>query len=128
MKEGPFWLFVRRRGEGFVLPTFIPRASRTHAQQNPKLTAVNSGNIVITATNWPFLIAEQEGMFQKEGIDFKRVIGGNTTATTQALVAGSTDFAQMNLGNLLVANSAGAGLIVVVRGPKGPFLYTVGHS
>src|SRR2546430_17648235 len=112
MKEGPFWLFVRRRGEGFVLPTFIPRASRTHAQQNPKLTTVNYGNIVITATNWPFLIAEQEGMFQKEDIDFKRVINGNTTATTQTLITGSTDFAQMNLINLLDANSTGADLII----------------
>jgi len=89
--------FVRSYGVGFVLLTLMTSASRTHAQQNPKLTTVNYGNIVITATNWPFLIAEQEGMFQKERIDFKRVIGGNTTATTQALVAGSTDFAQMNL-------------------------------
>src|SRR5437879_6233662 len=105
--------FVRSYGVGFVLLTLMTSASRTHAQQNPKLTTVNYGNIVITATNWPFLIAEQEGMFQKEGIDFKRVIGGNTTATTQALVAGSTDFAQMNLVNLLGANSAGADLIVV---------------
>jgi ABC-type nitrate/sulfonate/bicarbonate transport system substrate-binding protein len=87
--------------------------SSSHAQPNPKLTPVNYGNIVITATNWPFLIAEQEGMFQKEGIDLKRVIGGNTTATTQALVAGSTDLAQMNLVNLLGANSAGADLVVV---------------
>ncbi len=85
----------------------------THAQPNPKLTPVNYGNIVITATNWPFLIAEQEGMFQREGIDLKRVIGGSTTATTQALVAGSTDFAQMNLVNLLGADSAGADLIAV---------------
>ena len=88
-------------------------ANPIHAEQTSKLTPVNYGNIVITATNWPFLIAEQEGMFTKEGIDFKRVIGGNTTATTQALVAGSTDFAQMNLVNLLGANSAGADLVVV---------------
>ena len=86
---------------------------RTQAQQNPKLTPINYGNIVLTASTWPFLIAEQEGFFQREGIDFKRVIGGNTTATTQALVAGSTDIAQMNLVNLLAANSAGADLIVI---------------
>ena len=57
-------------------------ANPIHTEQTSKLTPVNYGNIVITATNWPFLIAEQEGMFAKEGIDFKRVIGGNTTATT----------------------------------------------
>src|SRR6476646_11680602 len=78
--------------------------NRTQAQQNPKLTPINYGNIVLTASTWPFLIAEQEGFFQREGIDFKRVIGGNTTATTQALVAGSTEFAQINLVNLLGAN------------------------
>jgi ABC-type nitrate/sulfonate/bicarbonate transport system substrate-binding protein len=84
---------------GFALLLLLALASRTQAQQ--KLTPVNYGNIVLTASNWPFLIAEQEGLFQKEGIDFKRVIGGNTTATTQTLVAGSLDFAQMNLVNLL---------------------------
>src|SRR5262249_38559311 len=96
---------------GFALLLLLTSVSRAQAQQ--KLTPVNYGNIVLTASNWPFLIAEQEGLFQKEGIDFKRVIGGNTTATTQALVAGSTDFAQMNLVNLLGANSAGAALIFV---------------
>src|SRR4029078_11845587 len=44
---------------------------------------------------------------------FNRVSGGNTTATTQALVGGSTDIAQMNLVNLLGANSAGADLVVI---------------
>ena len=97
----------------FGLLLLLSSASRSQAQQNPRLTPVNYGNIVLTASNWPFLIAEQEGLFQKEGIDFKRVIGGNTTATTQTLVAGSTDFAQMNLVNVLGANSAGADLIVI---------------
>ncbi|HEX7231568.1 MAG TPA: hypothetical protein VF452_14315, partial [Candidatus Binatia bacterium] len=47
-----------------------------HAQQSSKVTPINYGNIVLTASTWPFLIAEQEGFFLKEGIDFKRVIGG----------------------------------------------------
>ena len=79
--------FARAHRLGFAL-LLLFSASRTQAQQNTKLTPVNYGNIVLTASTWPFLIAEQEGLFQKEGIDFKRVIGGNTTATTQALVAG----------------------------------------
>jgi len=97
------------------------------AQQTPKLTTVNYGNIVITAANWPFLIAEQEGMFQKEGIDFKRVIGGNTTATTQTLIAGSTDFAQMNLVNLLGANAAGADLVVLAGDATVPIYSLIVH-
>src|SRR5438445_4533812 len=105
--------FARARRIRFALLLLLTLANRTQAQQSSMLTPVNYGNIVLTASTWPFLIAEQEGFFVREGIDFKRVIGGNTTATAQALVAGSTDFAQMNLVNLLAANSAGADLIVI---------------
>jgi ABC-type nitrate/sulfonate/bicarbonate transport system substrate-binding protein len=98
-----------------------------HTQPNPKLTPVNYGNIVITATNWPYLIAQQEGMFWREGIDLRRVIGGNTTATTQALVAGSTEFAQLNLVNLLGANAAGADLVVVAGDATVPIYTLIVH-
>ncbi len=112
---------------GLSLCLFILFTSSSRAQPAPKLTPVNYGNIVITATNWPFLIAEQEGMFQREGIDLKRVIGGNTTATTQALVAGSTDLAQMNLVNMLGANSAGADLVVVAGDATVPIYTLIVH-
>jgi len=98
-----------------------------HAQQSSKLTPINYGNIVLTASTWPFLIAEQEGFFVKESIDFKRVIGGNTTATTQALVGGSTDIAQMNLVNLLGANSAGADLVVIAGDSTVPIYTLIVH-
>jgi len=112
----------------FTLLLLLIVTDRTQAQQNPKLTPINYGNIVLTASTWPFLIAEQEGFFQREGIDFKRVIGGNTTATTQALVAGSTDIAQMNLVNLLAANSAGADLIVIGGDSTVPIYTLIVHS
>jgi ABC-type nitrate/sulfonate/bicarbonate transport system substrate-binding protein len=64
--------FARARRLEFGLLLLLSSAARTQAQQNPKLTPVNYGNIVLTASTWPFLIAEQEGLFQKEGIDFKR--------------------------------------------------------
>jgi ABC-type nitrate/sulfonate/bicarbonate transport system substrate-binding protein len=76
------------RGVWLTLLLLMISAAVAQGQQSSKISTVNYGNIVITATNWPFLIAEQEGMFQKESFDFKRVIGGNTTATAQALVAG----------------------------------------
>jgi NitT/TauT family transport system substrate-binding protein len=88
-------------------------ATQSAAQQIAKLTSVPYGTIVVSALNWPFIIAEQEGMFQKEGIDFKRIIGDTTTATSQALVAGSTDLAQVNLVQVLAANAGGADLVVV---------------
>src|SRR4026209_1601842 len=101
-----------------VLLVLIIPASRAAAQQ--KLTPVNYGTITISALHWPYLIAEQEGMLQKEGIEIKRVLGGTTTATSQALVAGSTDFAQMNLVQLLSANSAGADLVAGAGDTRGP--------
>ena len=45
---------------------------------------MNYGTITISALHWPYLIAEQEGMLQKEGMEIKRVLGGTTTATSQA--------------------------------------------
>ena len=64
--------------------TIVP--SRADAQQ--KLTPVNYGTITISGLHWPYLIAEQQGMLQKEGLEIKRVLGGTTTATSHALVAG----------------------------------------
>src|SRR4029453_5977395 len=83
LKGGRMIRLARAHRLMFGLLPLLSSASPSQAQQNPRLPPVNYGNIVLTASNWPFLIAEQEELFQKEGIDFKRVIGGNTTATTQ---------------------------------------------
>jgi ABC-type nitrate/sulfonate/bicarbonate transport system substrate-binding protein len=116
------------RGFGVCFVLFVLLTGASGLQAQPKLSPVNYGNIVLSASNWPFFIAEQEGFFVKEGIDFKRVIGGNTTATAQALVAGSTDFAQMNLVNLLAANSAGGDLVVVAGDSTVPIYTLIVHS
>jgi ABC-type nitrate/sulfonate/bicarbonate transport system substrate-binding protein len=75
-----------RYGAWFVVLVLLASVSRADAQQSPKLTPINYGTITISALHWPYLIAEQEGMLQKEGIEIKRVMGGTTTATSQALV------------------------------------------
>src|SRR4030095_7884771 len=111
----------------FGLLLLLSSASRSQAQQNPRLTTVKYGNIVPTASNWPCLIAGQERVFQREGIDHKRCSGGNPSATTQALVAGSTDVAQMNLVNVLGANSAGADLIVIAGDSTVPIYTLIVH-
>ncbi len=119
--------FARGCQLGALLFILIVLAPHIDAEQTPKLTQVSYGNILISAANWPFLIAEEEGMFRREGIDFKRIIGGNTTATTQALVAGSIDFAQMNLVNVLAANSAGADLVVIAGDATVPIYTLIVH-
>lgn len=116
---------ARRYSIGFALIILMISTSRADAQQ--KLTPVNYGTITISALHWPYLIAEQEGMLQKEGLEIKRVLGGTTTATSQALVAGSTDFAQMNLVQLLSANSAGADLVAVAGDTLVPIYALVVH-
>jgi ABC-type nitrate/sulfonate/bicarbonate transport system substrate-binding protein len=114
-------------GTWFALLVLIIAPSRGAAQSSAKLTTVNYGTITISALHWPYLIAEQEGMLQKEGIEIKRVLGGTTTATSQALVAGSTEFAQMNLVQLLSANSAGADLVAVAGDTWVPIYALVVH-
>jgi NitT/TauT family transport system substrate-binding protein len=114
-----------RYGAWLVVLVLMTALSRAEAQQ--KLTPVNYGTITISALHWPYLIAEQEGMLQKEGLEIKRVLGGTTTATSQALVAGSTDFAQMNLVQLLSANSAGADLVAVAGDTLVPIYALVVH-
>jgi ABC-type nitrate/sulfonate/bicarbonate transport system substrate-binding protein len=116
-----------RYGAWFFVLVSITAVSRAEAQQTPKLTPINYGTITISALHWPYLIAEQEGMLQKEGLEIKRVLGGTTTATSQALVAGSTDFAQMNLVQLLSANSAGADLVAVAGDTLVPIYALVVH-
>src|ERR1700693_3258048 len=111
----------------FTLLALMTLPNRAHGQQSPKLTTVNYGTITISALHWPFLIAEQEGFLQKEGIDFKRVMGGTTTATSQALVAGSTDFAQINLVQLLAANMAGADLVALAGDTLVPIYSLIVH-
>jgi ABC-type nitrate/sulfonate/bicarbonate transport system substrate-binding protein len=63
--------FVRKCGICFTLLALMALPNRAHGQQSPKLTTVNYGTITISALHWPFLIAEQEGFLQKEGIDFE---------------------------------------------------------
>src|SRR5215467_10890098 len=109
----------------FVLLSSVILPSRTRAQTGQKLTAINYGNIVLSASNWPFFIAEQEGFFVREGIDFKRVVGGNTTVPIYTLivhpsiksyadlkgkrlaVTGPTDPLNYILARMLAANGLG---------------------
>ena len=117
-----------RYGAWFVVLALVTSLSRANAQKSTELTSINYGTITISALHWPYLIAEQEGMLQKEGIEIKRVMGGTTTATSQALVGGSTDLAQMNLVQLLAANSAGADLIAVAGDTWVPIYALIVHS
>ena len=56
----------------FAALVLMASATRIEAQQTQTLTPINYGTITMSALHWPYLIAEQEGMLQKEGIE----IGG----------------------------------------------------
>jgi NitT/TauT family transport system substrate-binding protein len=101
-----------------------PAATSAPSAKPGSVTKLNYGQITISALNWPFFIAEQEGYFKELGIDLATVIGGNTAATSQAIVSGGTDIAQMNLVQQLAANMAGADLVVVAGDTMVP-IYTL---
>lgn len=70
------------------------------------------------------MIADAKGFFAEQGIQLSTVIGGNTAATSQALVSGATDIAQMNLVQHVAANMAGADLVVIAGDTMVP-IYTL---
>ncbi len=109
-----------------LLTQFSPASAQSPAanRSGAKLTRVNYGQITIAAFNWPYLIADREGMFKQQGIDLQKIVGGNTASVSQALVAGGTDLAQMNLVQLLAANIAGADLVAVAGDVMVP-IYTL---
>lgn len=119
--------FNRGLGLCLVLSLVLSLPNQVLGQQSPKRTTVNYGTITISAFHWPYLIAEQEGFLQKEGIDFKRVMAGTTTASSQALVGGSTDFAQINLVQLLSANMGGADLVALAGDTLVPIYTLIVH-
>jgi ABC-type nitrate/sulfonate/bicarbonate transport system substrate-binding protein len=95
-------------------PAATPAAGSAGASGKPAtVTTVNYGQITMTAFNWPFLIAESKGFFSDRGITLAKVVSGNTAATSQSLVAGATELAQMNLVQHMAANAAGADLVVL---------------
>jgi ABC-type nitrate/sulfonate/bicarbonate transport system substrate-binding protein len=63
---------------GAWLVVLVLMTAPSHAEAQQKLTPVNYGTITISALHWPYLIAEQEGLLQKEGLEIKRVLGGTT--------------------------------------------------
>ena len=46
-----------------ILLVLLIATDGAQAQQNPKLTPINYGNIVLTASTWPFLIASRKAFF-----------------------------------------------------------------
>jgi ABC-type nitrate/sulfonate/bicarbonate transport system substrate-binding protein len=120
-------MLFRQIVTGTALLVLITWAHSGRAQQNTRLTPVNYGTITISALHWPYLIAEQEGFLQKEGIEIRRVMGGTTTATSQALVGGSTDMAQLNFVQLLAANMAGGDLVAIAADTVVPIYALIVH-
>jgi NitT/TauT family transport system substrate-binding protein len=54
-------------------------------------TKVVIGHVSKTVTYWPWLVAEQKGLFKAENLDVENVIVSNAAAVGQQVVAGSLD-------------------------------------
>jgi ABC-type nitrate/sulfonate/bicarbonate transport system substrate-binding protein len=94
-------------------PPAAPPAAPAAAPAAEAPATLNVGQITTSALNWISMLADQEGFFRGEGIDYQPIVGTTTAGTSQALVAGATDLAVLNLVQMLAANGAGADLIAV---------------
>jgi ABC-type nitrate/sulfonate/bicarbonate transport system substrate-binding protein len=87
--------------------------------QAPK--KINVGDVAPIAADWPHFVAQDKGLYQKEGIDPQVTYVGNVANTVQQMVGGSFDIAVSTFDTALraIGNGADAVLIagVVVKYP-----------
>jgi len=87
--------------------------------QAPK--KINVGDVAPIAADWPHFVAQDKGLYQKEGIDPQVTYVGNVANTVQQMVGGSFDIAVSTFDTAVraIGNGADAVLIggVVVKYP-----------
>ena len=87
--------------------------------QTPK--KINVGDVAPIAADWPHFVAQDKGLYQREGVDPQVTYVGNVANTVQQMVGGSFDIAVSTFDTAIraIANGADAVLIggVVVKYP-----------
>ena len=69
----------------------------------------------ITAQNWPHFIADQRGIFAREGLEVQ-MFATDPVAIVSSLIGGSTDIALAPATQLILAIDKGAGIVAVGAG------------
>ena len=87
--------------------------------QTPK--KINVGDVAPIAADWPHFVAQDKGLYRREGLDPQVTYVGNVANTVQQMVGGSFDIAVSTFDTAIraIANGADAVLIggVVVKYP-----------
>src|SRR5581483_10775231 len=94
-------------------PSVAPAATAAPSA-TPAPIALQFGTLPITAGNWPFLVANEKGFYQAEGLNLDTSILDSNTITA-ALLSGSVDLAFASNG-VVLASGGGSRLVAVGSG------------
>ncbi len=99
----------------FLLVPFL-----AHSQtRNPGEKKISVGFIyeALTLTNTPIWVAEDQGLFDKYGLDVKVILARGATPV-QALVSGSVEFGGFSGSSTVAANLGGSDLVFIAAKPN----------
>jgi ABC-type nitrate/sulfonate/bicarbonate transport system substrate-binding protein len=104
--------FLLGAGAVVAIPMVASRAKAQSAPAKP-LKKISLGEITLSATSWPRVIAEKKGFFAEEGIAVDTVVvQGGPPAVVQQVVGGSLDIGISNFDAIVRAIQAGAPIIM----------------
>jgi NitT/TauT family transport system substrate-binding protein len=83
--------------------------------QSTGVTTINRGTISLTAAEWPTIIAQRKGLFERERLKVEQAIISPTTITS-SLIGGSIDIGFIGATQLLVGGEAGAPIVAIGQG------------
>lgn len=91
-----------------------------HSQmRNPGEKRISVGFIyeALTLTNTPIWVAEDQGLFDKHGLDVKVILGRGATPV-QALVSGAVEFGGFSGSSTVAANLGGSDMVFIAAKPN----------
>jgi NitT/TauT family transport system substrate-binding protein len=103
-----------------VLAVFLLSPHLAYSQtRNPPEKKLSVGFIyeALTLTNTPIWVAEDQGLFDKYGLDVKVILARGATPV-QALVSGSVEFGGFSGSSTVAANLGGSDLVFIAAKPN----------
>lgn len=81
----------------------------------PTLKTVTRGTVSTTAVEWPDIVAQKKGFYEKEGLKVEQALISPTTITP-SLIGGTIQFGFINASSMVLADKAGADLVAIGKG------------
>ena len=92
------------------------------------LKTVTRGTVSTTAVEWPDIVANKKGFYEKEGLKVEHAIISPTTITP-SLIGGTIQFGFINASSMVLATKAGADLVAIGQGADpSPYSLVTGKS